>query len=60
MLSGSALSPWAQSRIHGEQVQHVAHALGCPTQEGSEAFLACLQAVDGREFAALTQDFLVS
>lgn len=60
MQSGSTLNPWAQTRSHGSHARYVASSLGCPLQEGSEAFLACLQAVDARELAALAQNLLVS
>ncbi|KAK8720496.1 hypothetical protein OTU49_013278 [Cherax quadricarinatus] len=57
MHSGTALSSWALTRTHRAQAMYVAENLGCPTLEGSEALLKCLQAADAPALAALAQDF---
>ncbi|XP_071526061.1 cocaine esterase-like [Panulirus ornatus] len=57
MQSGSALSPWGFTWSYGEQLQHVTTKTGCPTDQGSEALLVCLQGIDDRELAALYQAY---
>lgn len=60
MQSGSALCPWAISRVHGKTAQRVAAAVDCPSQDGSQALLQCLQQVDAHELEAVSQDIYAS
>ncbi|XP_068232283.1 esterase E4-like [Palaemon carinicauda] len=56
MHSGNALCPWSFEKKHAEYAREVGDLVGCSMDEGSQAFLKCLQSVDANQIAVAVQD----
>ena len=60
LQSGSALCPWAFNRTPLKVAFEVATSLGCPTDQGSNSLLVCLQGLDASVLSPLYQQPRVS
>ncbi|XP_068238247.1 venom carboxylesterase-6-like isoform X2 [Palaemon carinicauda] len=56
MHSGNALCPWSFEKKHAKYAREVGDLVGCSIDEGSQAFLKCLQSVDANQIAVAVQD----
>uniref|UniRef100_A0A0P4VQD2 Carboxylic ester hydrolase n=1 Tax=Scylla olivacea TaxID=85551 RepID=A0A0P4VQD2_SCYOL len=57
LQSGTALCPWALNNSPRKAALQVGSTLGCPTDQGSEALLLCLQGLDAKALFPLNEDF---
>ncbi|XP_050727486.1 esterase E4-like isoform X2 [Eriocheir sinensis] len=53
LQSGSALCPWSLNEKPRDAAVRVADSVGCPTDQGSQALLDCLQGLDERVIVPL-------
>lgn len=54
--SGSPICPWAVTRTAAQTAKSVAETLSCPTDQGSQKMLTCLQVLDARQIVHQTQN----
>ncbi|XP_066988732.1 juvenile hormone esterase-like [Macrobrachium rosenbergii] len=59
LQSGSAIAPWALNPQHKKTAGDVGSLVGCSQDQGSQAFLECMQTIDPRKIMLTSQQLFI-